>query len=124
MDFRNPGQATLSRLAGLRVARAAIFVVLLSWLPLQHAKAHDPGLSSLTIRQRTNQLEAILTLAVKDANQIAELDGDHDGLVTQAEFAQARLQFETAVGRQLFIAPDGKTAKPQSVRSRLDEKLP
>ena len=120
MDSRNPGQAASSRLAGSRVARSAI-LVLLSLLPPQHAKAHDPGLSSLTIRQRTNGLEATLTLAVKDAAQVAEIDKDHDGIVTQSEFAQTRSQFETAVAKQLFIAPDGKVAEPESVHSKLDE---
>src|SRR5262249_15258950 len=121
MDSRNPGQAASSRLAGSRVVQATILAVLSLLLPLQYAKAHDPGLSSLTIRQRTNELEAILTLAVKDAAQLAELDKDHDGIVTQSEFAWTRLQVETAVARQLFIAPDGKAAKPRSVRSRFDE---
>src|SRR5436190_11851542 len=116
MDSRNPGQAALVRLAGsrVRVARTAIFRVLLSLLPLQYAAAHDPGLSSLTIRQRTNGLEVVLTLAVKDARQLVELDKDHDGIVTQAEFAQTRSQLETAVARHLFIAQDGKVAKPRS----------
>lgn len=121
MDSRNPGQAALSRLAGSRVARAAIFAVLLSSLPLQHAKAHDPGLSSLTIRQRTNELEAILTLAVKDAAQLAELDKDHDGIVTQSEFAQTGSQLETVVARQIVLAADGKVIKDTSIHSRLDE---
>ncbi len=120
MDSRNPGQAASSRLAGSRVARGAILVVLFSLLPLQYAKGHDPGLSSLTIRQRTNGLEATLTLAVRDAAQLAELDEDHDGIVTQAEFAQTRSQLETAVARQLFIAADGKIAKHSSIHSRLD----
>ena len=121
MDFRNPGQAALSRLAGSRSVQGAILVILFSLLSLQDAKAHDPGLSSLTIRQRTNSLEATLTLAVKDAAQVAELDKDHDGIVTQAEFAQTRSQLETAVARQVIIAADGKVAKAQSVHSRLDE---
>ena len=121
MDSRNPGRAALSRLAGSRVVQGAILVVLFSLLPLQDAAAHDPGLSSLTIRQRTNGLEATLTLAVRDAAQVVELDEDHNEIVTQAEFAQTRSQLETAVVRQLFIAPDDRVAKPQSVRSRLDE---
>jgi hydrogenase/urease accessory protein HupE len=121
MDSRNPGQAALSRLAGLRTVQGVILVILVSLLSLQDAVAHDPGLSSLTIRQRTNGLEATLTLAVRDAAQVAELDEDHDGIVTQAEFAQTRSQLETVVVRQLFIVPDDKVAKPQSVRSRLDE---
>ena len=121
MDSRNPGQAASSRLAGLRVARAAILVIFFSLLSLQDAAAHDPGLSSLTIRQLTYSLEATLTLAVRDAAQLAELDGDHDGTVTQAEFAQTRSQLETVVARQIIIAADGKVAKTQSVHSRLDE---
>jgi hydrogenase/urease accessory protein HupE len=121
MDSRNPGQAASSRLAGSRVVLGAILAVVTSLLSLQDAAAHDPGLGSLTIRQRTNGLEATLTLAVKDAAQVADLDEDHDGVVTQAEFAQTRSQFETAVARQLFVAPDGKVAKAQSVRSQLDE---
>jgi hydrogenase/urease accessory protein HupE len=121
MDSRNPGQAALSRLAGSRFVQGAILVILFSLLSLQDAAAHDPGLSSLTMRQRTNSLEATLTLAVKDAVQLVELDEDHDGIVTQDEFAQTRSQLETAVARQLFIVPDGKVANAQSVRSRLDQ---
>jgi len=121
MDSRNPGQAVSLRLAGSRAVLGAILVIFCSLLSLQDAAAHDPGLSSLTIRQRTNSLEATLTLAVRDAVQVAELDEDHDGIVTQAEFAQTRSQLETAVARQLFIAADDKVANAQSVRSQLDE---
>jgi hydrogenase/urease accessory protein HupE len=120
MDSRNPGQAALSRLAGSRTVRGAILVILVSLLSLQDAAAHDPGLSSLTIRQRTNSLEATLTLAVKDAAQVAELDEDHDGTVSQVEFDQGQSQLEATVARQLFIAADGKVANAQSVRSQLD----
>jgi len=120
MDFRNPGQAA-SRLAGARVARGAILAILFSLLPLQKTSAHDPGLSSLAIRPGRNSLEAILTLAVRDAAQLAELDEDQDGIVTQSEFARTRSQLETAVTRQLFITVDGKVVKDISVHSRLDE---
>jgi len=120
MDSRNPGQAA-SRLAGSRVARAAILAVLFSLLPLQKTAAHDPGLSSLAVRPCRNSLEATLTLAVRDATQLVELDEDHDGIVTQAEFAHTRSQLETAVVRQLFIASDGKVTKDSSIHSRLDE---
>ena len=121
MDSRNPGQAASSRLAGSRAARGAIFAILFSSLPLQYAKAHDPGLSSLTIRQRPNSLEATLTLAVKDAAQLAELDENHDGTVTQAEFAQGRRPLEAAVASLVVIVADGKVAKDKSISSRLDE---
>jgi len=121
MDARNPGQAASSRLAGSRAVPGAILVIFFSVLSLQDAAAHDPGLSSLTIQQQTSSLDATLTLAVKDAAQVADLDEDHDGIVTQAEFAKTRSQLETAVAKQLFIAPDGKVAEPQSIRSKLDE---
>jgi hydrogenase/urease accessory protein HupE len=121
MPSENPGQAALSRLAGSSVVRGTVLAVLFSLLPLQDAAAHDPGLSSLTIRQRANGLKATLTLAVKDAAQLVELDRDHDGIVTQAEFAQTRSQLETAVARQIFIAADGRVPKDGSIHSRLDE---
>ena len=120
MESWNPGQAASSRLAGSRVARAAILALLFLLLPLQKTAAHDPGLSSLAVRSCRNSLEVTLTLAVRDAAQLAELDEDHDGIVTQAEFAQTRSQLETAVARQLFIAADGKIAKHSSIHSRLD----
>jgi len=121
MDSRNPGQAASSLLAGSRTVRGAILAVLFLLLPLEYAKGHDPGLSSLTIRQRTNGLVATLTLAVRDAAQIAELDEDHDGIVTQAEFAQTGSQLETVVARQIVIAVDSKVIKDISIHSRLDE---
>jgi hydrogenase/urease accessory protein HupE len=121
MDSRNPGQAASSRLAGSRAVRGAVLAVLFSVLLVQYAKAHDPGLSSLTVRQRTNRLEATLTLAIKDAAQVVELDQDDDGIVTQAEFAQTQSHLETAVTRQIVIAADGKVVKDSSTQSRLDE---
>src|SRR5262249_19181579 len=120
MHIRKPGQAGLTRLAGLRVVRGAILVALFSLLPLQQTKAHDPGLSSLTLRARPNGVEATLTLAVRDAAQLADLDDNHDGSVTQAEFAHTRSQLEIAVAEQLVVAPDGKVAKAQFMRSSLD----
>jgi hydrogenase/urease accessory protein HupE len=116
-----PGQAELSRLAGSRAVRGAILAVLFSLLPLQETAAHDPGLSSLTIRQGTSTLEATLTLAVKDAAQLAELDENHDGTVSQFEFARGQPQLDAAVARQILIAADGKLAKDNSIHSRLDE---
>jgi hydrogenase/urease accessory protein HupE len=120
MDSRNPGQAASPRLAGSRAVPGAILVILFSLLSLQDAAAHDPGLSSLTIRQRTNSLEATLTFAVKDAVQLVELDENHDGTVSQVEFAQTRSQLEAVVSRQIVIAADGKVAKDSSIHSRLD----
>src|SRR5206468_10276818 len=86
----------------------------------QRTAAHEPDMSSITDRHRRKSLEDTWTLAVRDAAQLAELDEHHDGIVTQAEFAQTRSQLETAVARQLFIAADGKIAKDSSIHSCLD----
>lgn len=120
MDSGNPGQA-LSRLAGARVVGGVILAALFSLALLQDAAAHDPGLSSLTIRLNTSGLEATLTLAVRDAAQLAELDENHDGTVTQVEFSRSRWQLEAGVAREVVIAADRKVCKPQFIRSYLDE---
>jgi hydrogenase/urease accessory protein HupE len=121
MHSDNPGQAALSCLAGSRLVRGTIISVLFSLLPFQEAHAHDPGLSSLTIRQGASVLEATLTLSVRDAAQLADLDQNHDGIVTPAEFGRGRLQLEAAVAGEVVITADSKVAKSKSVRSRLDE---
>jgi hydrogenase/urease accessory protein HupE len=119
----NPRKAASSPLVGLRTARGGILVLLIlfSLLPLQEAAAHDPGLSSLTIRPHARDVETTLTLTVRDAMQLVELDDNHDGIVTQAEFARARSQLEAVVAAQLIVAPDGKVARPKFIRSHLDE---
>ena len=122
MHSGNPGQAALARLAGARIARGAFLALLFSLLPFQQVTAHDPGLSSLAIRAGANTLEATLTLAVRDAAQLTELDADHDGIVTQVEFARSRSELEAAVARQVLVAADAKVLKIQSIRSHLDEK--
>jgi HupE/UreJ protein len=122
MHSEAPGQAASVRLAGPRIVRGAFGALLFSLLPLQQITAHDPGLSSIAIRARANSLEATLTLAVRDAAQLAELDENQDVSVTQVEFARGQWQLDAAVARQLFIAADGKVLKVQSIRSYLDEK--
>jgi hydrogenase/urease accessory protein HupE len=106
----------------MRTGRRQFFAILVSSVGLVvSALAHDPGLSSVTIRPRPNGLEVTLTLAVRDAAQLANLDEDHDGVVTQAEFARGRSQLEALVAAHFVVAPDGKSATPQSIHSRLDE---
>jgi hydrogenase/urease accessory protein HupE len=120
MHSGNPSQAASSRLAGPRAVRGAILVVFFSLLALQETTAHDPGLSSLTIRPRASGLEATLTLAVKDAAQLVDLDENHDGTVTQVEFARGRRQLEATAASEIVIAANGKVAKDKSISSHLD----
>src|ERR1044072_5936136 len=121
MHSENPGQAALPRLAGSRVVGGVILATLFSLLSLQDAAAHDPGLSSLTIRLGKRSLQATLTLAVKDAAQLAELDENHAGTVTQVEFGRSQERLEAAVGKEIVIAADSKVCKPEFIRSYLDQ---
>src|SRR2546430_10007735 len=106
----------------MRTGHSQLFAILLCSVTFSaSALAHDPGLSGLRVRARANGVEATLTLAFKDAAQLAELDEDHDGVVTQAEFARGQSRLEAFVAAELVVAPDGKPAKPESVRSRVDE---
>jgi hypothetical protein len=94
MDSRNPGQAASSRLAGSRVARGAILAVCFRCCRFKRPAAHDSRLkqpyASETLQKKVWRLQ--LTAAVRDARKLAELDEDHDGIVTQAEFARTRSQ--------------------------------
>jgi hydrogenase/urease accessory protein HupE len=106
----------------MRTGRQQFFaVVVWSVAFAGSALAHDPGLSSVRIRSGPSGFGATLTLAVKDAAQLAHLDHDHDGVVTRAEFSRGRSQLEALVATQLVIAPDGRSATPESIYSRLDE---
>ena len=62
-----------------------------------------------------------MTLAVRDAEQLVDLDGNHDGIVTQSEFRRSQGRLEAVVGRDVVIAADGTVRKPQFIRSRLDQ---
>jgi len=98
-----------------------LFAVLSSLLLANRALAHDPGLSSVTIRPCSTGLEATLIFAINDAAQLVDLDSNHDGIVTQAEFGRGQAGLESVVAAQLLVSLDGKSASPVSVHSRLDE---
>jgi hydrogenase/urease accessory protein HupE len=104
------------------MSRLRFFAILVCSVALAGSVlAHDPGLSSLTIRPQLSGLEATVTLAVKDAAQFVDLDDDHDGIVTQAEFGRGQAELEAIAAAQLLVSLDGRSARPVSVHSRLDE---
>lgn len=106
----------------MRIGRLQFFAILVCSVALAGSVlAHDPGLSSVTIRPQLSGLEATVTLAVKDAAQLVDLDGNHDGIVTQAEFGRGQSKLEAVAAAQLLVSLDGKSASPVSIHSRLDE---
>jgi hydrogenase/urease accessory protein HupE len=106
----------------MRIGRLQFFGILVCSVALAGSVlAHDPGLSSVTIRPQLSGLEATVTLAVKDAAQLVDLDSNHDGIVTQAEFGRGQAELEAVAAAQLLVSLDGKSTRPTSVHSRLDE---
>jgi hydrogenase/urease accessory protein HupE len=106
----------------MRTGHWKIFAILACSVALAaSALAHDPGLSSVTIHLGPNGCEATLRLAIKGAAQLAELDQDHDGVVTQAEFVRSQSQLKAVVVANFVVALDGSVAKPESIQSRLDQ---
>ena len=93
------------------------------WLALSAAmtaRAHDVGLSSATVQLRTNQLEAILTFAVREMQEVVPLDLNHDGSVSADEFAQRRESLATAIATNLQFNFDGVLAEPDNFSCQLD----
>ncbi len=87
----------------------------------QPAHAHDPGLSSATVRLFPDKLEAILTFALKDADELAGLDTDNDGQVSAEEYAASQERLGKTVAEAFEVRFDDATAKATDIRCQLDQ---
>ena len=85
------------------------------------AWAHDPGLSTATVRLFPDKLEAILTFALKDADELAGLDTNNDGQVSVEEFAAAQERLGETVAKAFEVRFDDTLAKATDVRCQLDQ---
>lgn len=85
------------------------------------AWAHDPGLSSATMRLFPDKLEAILTFALKDADELAGLDTNNDGQVSAEEYAAAQERLGNTVAEAFEVRFDDTLAKATDVRCQLDQ---
>jgi hypothetical protein len=85
------------------------------------ALAHDPGLSSATVRLHPDKLEAILTFALKDADELAGLDTNNDGQVSAEEYAAAQERLGKTVADTFEVRFDGTLARATDIRCQLDQ---
>ena len=85
-----------------------------------HAFAHDPGLSTVTVRLHPDHLEAVITFAIKDAGQIQDLDTNNDGTVTTAEFEATQDLLGQRVASEFEVRFDDVLGEPTDVRCQLD----
>ena len=85
-----------------------------------HLLAHDVGLSTATVQLQTNRLEALLTFAVRETEEVVPLDVDQDGRVTTDEFTLGHDKLSAALATNCLVSFDGALVKAEDVRCQLD----
>jgi len=85
------------------------------------AIAHDPGLSSATVRLFPDKLEAQLTFALKDADELASLDTDNDGAVSAEEFTASEQRLGKLVAEAFEVRYDDALANATEIRCHFDD---
>lgn len=84
------------------------------------ASAHDVGLSSATVQLQTNRLEALLTFAAREMDEIVPLDLDQNGTVSPDEFALAREALGLALTTNCSVRFDETVTRLGGIHCQLD----
>ena len=80
-----------------------------SWLAFgAWVQAHDPGLSTATLKIADERLKAQLTFAPADLQPLLPMDVDQNGQVTPAEFAVTRVRLRELAWDALEVRFDGQ----------------
>src|SRR5690349_23221740 len=82
------------------------------WLALP-CLAHEPGLSSATLKVLPNGIEANLTFSVADVETMVTMDNDLDGKVSQLEFAYAKTRLSALATEALGVSLNGSNLLAQ-----------
>jgi hydrogenase/urease accessory protein HupE len=85
------------------------------------ARAHDPGLSTATLKVFPDRLEAEVIFARGDVEALVPLDVNHDGEVSPEELDRARPQLEPLVHSALSVLADGAALGVSGSSFRLDD---
>ena len=88
---------------------------------ITQAWAHDPGLSSATVRLFPDKLEANLTFALRDADELAGLDTDKDGVISEDEFTASEERLGKLVAEAFEVRFDNDLAMATEIRCEFDE---
>lgn len=121
LDGERDGVRGVSRLGNVpRLFSYALWVCIVScFVGLSHA--HDVGLSIATVHLKTNGLQTVIALAVRETEQIISLDTNRDGQVTTNEFLFGRENLAAAIAEKCEVRFDDLMTKPDSVRCQLEE---
>jgi len=85
------------------------------------AQAHDPGLSTATVRLQTNRMEVALGFSLTDAAELVEIDRDHDGKASREELELAAVELKKLAPEALEVAFNEKSVQPTEIRSHFDD---
>jgi hydrogenase/urease accessory protein HupE len=88
--------------------------------PAPSLRAHDPGLSAVSLRFTNNHLAVQLTLAKADVETIVWLDENLDGRVSPQEFAAAKGKLEPLAFSALELAVDDVVVGTTNMAMELD----
>ena len=72
--------------------------------------AHDPGLSTASVRMRPEGIDIALVLSVKDAGELVKLDQPHDGQTALSKHAAGEAALLAKAGEALEIRIGGQPA--------------
>ncbi len=84
-------------------------------------QAHDPGLSTVTLKLFSDRLEADAIFARADIETLVPLDTDHDGQVSPQEWERARPQLETLSRQALSVLINGNAVPLTKSGFHLDQ---
>lgn len=104
----------------IRRAKQVCFALILV-LSLAQVRAHDPGLSSAAVKLFQDKLEANLTFALRDADELAGLDTDKDGMVSEEEFTSSEARLGKLVAEAFEVRFDDALTNATEIRCQYDE---
>lgn len=96
------------------------WVLLVCTLVAAPASAHEIGLSSAIVQLHTNRLDAALTFAVREMEEVVTLDADQDGVTSPDEFLLSREPLTTQLLTNCAVRFDDAPAAPVNIRCQLD----
>lgn len=85
------------------------------------APGHDVGLSTAVIQLQATGVQVTVSFAIRDLNALADLDADHDGAVTPAEFAAAQPLINRTLTAGCLVSNANRRLTPAAIHSRLAE---
>jgi hydrogenase/urease accessory protein HupE len=87
-------------------AGAPFLAILFTFGLLNSVLAHDPGLSTATVRIAQNNIEVTLGFSIIDTAEIVEIDKDRDAHISKEEFANAALELQKMGTNALDFDPN------------------